>query len=116
MNKSIILVIIAAFFSAIGQILYKYAGNNLDNTLMSFILNPFVYLGILCYGIGFVFMLKALLDNEVTIVYPIMSTSFIFIVLISSVFFPNDIMTFKKWIGIIIIILGTYCVAKGGKK
>jgi uncharacterized membrane protein len=113
--SSIGLIVIAALFASAGQIFYKYAGNRLDGTIISFILNPFVYIDVLFYGMGFVFMLKALLKGEITVIYPIMATSFIWVALLSPLFFA-DSMSISKWIGIGIIIIGVYCVAKGGQK
>ena len=110
-NKAILLVSIAALFSAAGQIFYKFASNTIVD-VWSFILNPFVILGVLSYGTGFIFMLKALLHGEVTVIYPIMAINFIIVALLSPIFF-NDSMSIMKWIGIIIIILGVYFVAKG---
>jgi len=109
---SIVLMAISAIFSAAGQITYKFAGNRLDGTIMSFILNPFVYIGVIIFGIGFVFLLKALLKGEVTILYPIMSTSFIWIALLSPIIFGES-MGWNKWLGIGVIILGVYFIARG---
>ena len=114
--SSIVLIIIAAVFSSVGQVFYKYAGNRLDGTLMSFIANPYVYIGVLCYGVGFVFMLKALLKGQVTVIYPMMATSFIWVSIMSPIIFKTDSMSLGKWIGIGIIILGVYLVTKGGRQ
>lgn len=112
--SSIVLVSIAALFSAVGQIFYKLAANRLTD-IWSFILNPYVYVGILCYGAGFIFVLKALLKGEVTTIYPIMASSFIWVALSTAVIF-NDSMSLVKWAGIVIIILGIWAVAKGGQE
>lgn len=115
MNKAIIYAIIAAMFATIGQICYKLAANRLTD-VMSFILNPYVYVGVLFYGLGFIFTLKALLYGEVTTVYPMMATSFIWVSILSPIIFKTDSMSITKWVGVFIILLGTYFVAKGGKK
>ena len=121
MNKAIVYAMIAAVFASVGQIFYKFAANvGMDSyyptTIMSdFILNPYVYIGVLFYGAGFIFMLKALLYGEVTLVYPMMATSFIWVSILSPIIFKTDSMSVTKWIGIFIILLGVYFVAKGGK-
>ena len=114
--KAIIYVFIAALFASVGQIFFKFAANNNLIDVMSFIFNPYVYIGVLFYGLGFIFMLKALLYGEVTLVYPMMATSFIWVCLMSPFFFPADSVSLHKWIGIGIILIGVYFVAKGGKK
>ncbi len=75
-----------------------------------------MYLGVISYGIGLLFMLKALRRGELTVVYPILATSFIWVSLASPLFFPTDFMTMQKWIGIFIVSAGVSLVGKGRSK
>jgi uncharacterized membrane protein len=113
--SAILYVAIAAIFGSFGQIFYKYAANA-TTSVSTFILNPFLYLGVGLYGLGLIFMLKALRRGELTVVYPVMATSFIWVSLLSPIFFKTDFMTIQKWIGIAIIILGVTLVGKGRTK
>jgi drug/metabolite transporter (DMT)-like permease len=45
-----------------------------------------------------------------------MATSFIWVSILSPIFFPTDSTNSLKWLGIAIIIIGVWFVAKGGKK
>ncbi len=113
--SSIIYIAISAIICSFGQIFYKFGANRLTD-FYSFILNPFVYLGIGCYGIGLLFMIKALRRGELSVIYPIMATSFIWVCLLSPIFFHSDYMTPIKWVGIIIIMTGVSFVGIGGRK
>ena len=113
--SSIMYVAIAALFGSMGQILYKYAANNVTD-IASFILNPFLYFGGLAYGFGLIFMLKGLRRGELTVIYPVMATSFIWVSLLAPIFFESDSMTIHKWIGVAIIIAGVALVGKGRTK
>jgi len=113
--SAILLIVVAALFASAGQIFYKFAANKTVD-VMSFILNPFLYMGLFAYGIGLIFMLKALRKGELTVIYPVMATSFIWIGIASPIFFATDSMNLQKWIGIFIIIAGITSVARGRKK
>lgn len=112
---AIVLIVIAALFGSIGQIFYKLAANNLHD-VASFILNPYVYIGGLTYGVGLLFMLKALKHGELNVLYPMMATSFIWVSILSPIFFSTDIMSIRKWAGIVVILLGVALITKGRAK
>ena len=112
--KAIMFVLLAAMFAAIGQILYKLASNKIVD-IISFLFNPYIYVGVIIYAIGLFFTLKSLVYGEVSVVYPMMATSLIWVSLLSPLFF-NDSMTLIKWIGIGIIILGVFFISKGAEK
>lgn len=113
--SAIIFMLFSALFASIGQILFKFAANRTTN-VSTFILNPYLYYGGILYLIGLFFMIKALRRGELSVVYPILATSFIWVCLLSPVFFKTDIMNIKKWLGICIIILGVTLVGKGRSK
>jgi len=112
---SIMYVAIAALFGSLGQIFYKYAANSTTD-VHTFIFNPYLYAGGFLYALGLGFMLKALRRGELTVIYPVMATSFIWVSIISPYFFPADSMTIVKWIGVFVIIIGVALVGKGRLK
>lgn len=112
---SIAYVAVAALFGSVGQIFYKYAANATSD-VHSFFFNPYLYLGGFAYALGLVLMLKALRRGELTVVYPVMATSFIWVSLFSPLLFNADRMSPSKWTGIAIIILGVTLVGKGRKR
>lgn len=114
-TKAIVFMIVSAFLASFGQIFYKFAANNTSD-VYSFFANPYLYFGGLAYFIGLIFMIKALRRGELTIVYPILATSFIWVSLLTPFFFSNDVMTLRKWIGVIVIVVGVICVGSGRAK
>ena len=113
--SAILFMLVSALFASSGLILYKFAANNTFD-VMTFILNPYLYLGGLSYAAGLFFMLKALRRGELTVVYPVLATSFIWVSILSPIFFESDFMTIQKWIGVLIIIVGVSLVGKGRAK
>jgi undecaprenyl phosphate-alpha-L-ara4N flippase subunit ArnE len=113
--SSMLFIAVAALFASAGQVFYKFAANRTADVI-TFIANPFVYLGLFSYGVGLIFMLKAIRRGELTVIYPIMATSFIWVSLASPIFFKTDFMTLQKWIGIFVIIAGVTLLERGRKK
>ncbi|HME87537.1 MAG TPA: EamA family transporter [Candidatus Nanoarchaeia archaeon] len=113
--SAILFMILSALFASAGQILYKFAANS-THDIHTFFLNPFIYLGGLSYLSGMVFMIKALRRGELSVVYPVLATSFVWVSLLSPVFFSTDSMSLDKWIGVAIIIIGVSLVGKGRTK
>ncbi|MFC1727909.1 EamA family transporter [Nanoarchaeota archaeon] len=113
--SAIIFMVFAAIFASGGQIFYKFAANRTAD-FATLVLNPFLVLGLASYGIGLLFMLKALRRGELTVVYPILATSFIWVSLASPLIFKTDFMTPLKWIGVLIILAGVTLVSKGREK
>jgi uncharacterized membrane protein len=109
--SAIVFMIFSALFASAGQIFYKFAANNTQD-IATFFLNPWLYFGGISYSIGLLFMIKALRRGELTVVYPVLATSFIWVSLLSPLFFKTDSMTFQKWIGVLVIVIGVTLVGK----
>lgn len=114
-SSAIVFMLLSALLASFGQIFFKFAANNV-NDINSFIFNSNLYFGGICYLIAMVLMLKALRRGELSVVYPILATSFVWVSILSPLFFKNDIMTSQKWIGVAVIILGICLVGRGREK
>jgi drug/metabolite transporter (DMT)-like permease len=110
MNKgtptmAIVLMVLCTIFTSTGQILWKLGVMNVSfDNLITFFNLPFV-LGFVSYGIGFVLMLLAFRSGELSILYPIVATSYVWVSLISPWLFPSDFMNLWKWIGVTVILV-----------
>src|SRR3989344_5089172 len=114
---AILFIILTTVFTSIGQILWKFGVGKIilaePTTAFNF---PFL-LGFLSYGAGLIFMILALQRGELTVVYPIIATSYVWVSLLSPLFFP-DSMNGWKWMGIGFILLSVSLLGFGnsGKK
>jgi drug/metabolite transporter (DMT)-like permease len=81
---------------------------------ISFILNWQILLGIACYGIGAVLMIISLRGGEVTVLYPIITSSYIWVTISSSYFFGEAINPLRGF-GIFLIIAGILMITFGEK-
>ena len=109
-------MIFCTIFTSLGQLLWKFGVNkiNLDNFITLFNL-PFVF-GFVSYGIGAVLLLLAFKKGEMSVLYPIIATSYVWVSILSPWLFPTDSMNFIKWIGVIIILISVSLLGLGSTK
>ena len=111
---AIILMIICTIFTSSAQILYKIGANTLSFDIISIITNWQIISGVILYGLGAVLVVIALKGGEVTVLYPIITSSYIWVSL-GSVHFFGEKMNLFKWIGIFLIIGGIFIITIGEK-
>ncbi len=112
-HRSILLVIIAAVVSTLAQFLFKYASKTFSFSLYGTILNIPLIMGFMLYAsVAFIF-LYALKGGELTVLYPLMATSYIGVAIFSPLLFATDSLNLIKIAGTIVIILGIYFIGKG---
>ena len=115
-KRAILLVILSTFFNSAGQIFWKYGLNRIDFAHLWTILNMPFLLGIASYSLGISCLLPAFKRGELSVLYPIVATSFLWIALLSHFLFPSDTMNIWKWTGIIIILVSISILGYGGSK
>ena len=115
-SKAIVFIVWCTFFTSAGQVLWKLA---LKEVVL---FNPFTWInlwfisGFVSYGVGLIFMLLAFRRGEVTILYPILATSYVWVSITSPYFFPSDIMNAWKWAGVLVILGSVMLLSWGGQK
>jgi len=103
MNKIFFIVLLCAFLGAIGQLFFKKASDSLDYSILSIIGNKWLILGLIFYGIatmGYVFSLKY---GDLSVLYPIIATSYVFVMILSWKYLGESI-TYYKWLGTVGLI------------
>jgi len=113
---AIALMIPCTLFTSTGQILYKIGAESLSFEISSIIFNVPLIMGLLSYGIGLILLIIAFKGGELSVLYPIIATGYIWVSLASSFLFETDHMTVGKWIGVITIIVGVSLIGWGAKK
>jgi drug/metabolite transporter (DMT)-like permease len=109
------LILTSISMGAVGQILLKVGANKLGNIglsiggLFSIIKNYYILIGLVLFGTSFILWVKILTKNDLSYVYPMVSISYIIIVLASKFLF-NEPFTINKIIGITAIILGVFII------
>ncbi|MFC1648298.1 EamA/RhaT family transporter [Nanoarchaeota archaeon] len=112
---AILAIIICTIFTSLGQILWKLGVDYLDLSLLGLISNWHLWLGFVFYGIGAAIMIIALSKGELSVLYPFIALSFIWVALLSSQLL-NEAVNPVNWLGISSIILGVTMIGVGGSK
>lgn len=118
--KAILLVVICTALTSFGQIFLKYAANNLKlesltTLIVSAITTWQLYIGVLIYFLAAALLIIAFKFADLSVAYPIIATSYIWVALLSRYFF-NEILTSKNWLGILFILVGVSLTGFGGRK
>ena len=103
-HYAILLIIIGTIFSTFGQIMLKFASLSMTLDLFS-IINPPLFLGLLGYGGGAIFLISALKKGRLSLVYPFLALSYIWVSIASIIIF-NEQIPILRWLGIGSIIFG----------
>lgn len=97
MRTGIILMLISAFSTSTGQLMWKLGIDKIS----------LIPIGFLFYGLGALFMIKSLQKEKITVVYPVMCIGYIVSMGYGELFLGESITT-NKIIAIGLIIIGVY--------
>lgn len=109
------LMVLTTVFTSVAQVFYKFGASRLEFNFISLITNLPLITGMVLYVFGAVLMITAFKGGEVSVLYPIVATSYIWVSLMSAYFF-NDNLNLFRWIGIFAIILGVVFIGIGSKE
>ena len=109
-----LLVLFTTLLTSSAQILYKLGSATLTFDIISILTNHYLVGGILLYVVGGILIIVAFRGGEVSVLYPIIATSYIWVSLLS-VRFLGEIINVFKWLGIMAIILGIVLIGFGSK-
>ena len=110
--KLIILVIFAAFLGAIGALFIKKSSGHITLNLKSIITNKNLLFGGVAYLISVIIYLYSLNKGELSVIYPLVSTTYIWTTLFS-IKYLNEKINIWKIMGIVVIILGVIFIGIG---
>ena len=110
-----LLVLFTTLLTSSAQIFYKIGSATLTFDIISILTNHYLVGGILLYVIGGILIIVAFRGGEVSVLYPIIATSYIWVSLLS-VRFLGEIINVFKWLGIISIIFGIISIGFGSKE
>lgn len=124
--RTFIVAFLAALSAAIGEAILSYAmkrGGQVDmgqfshwvNLIMSVVRNSYIFLGVVFLAVYFFLYLIALSWADLSFVLPLTAVSYIFAAVLANVFLKEDV-TWLRWIGTVVIIIGITLIALDGKQ
>ncbi len=106
------LVILAATIGSLGPIYLKKSAKDFSLNLKKLITNRNLIIGLIFYGIGTVLFIPALRGGELSVLYPLVATTYIWVSFLS-VKMLGEKMNMFKWLGITAIIIGITFIGFG---
>jgi len=110
-----ILIFLNILLLVFGQILWKIGLMRLPNkdmiTIVTSIFTPYIFLGVLVYGVATFLWLFILSKKDLSMVYPLQSLTYV-LGMVSAYLFLNEKIPVIRWLGALLIIIGAYFIAK----
>ena len=111
------MIVVFTVFSAAAQVLLKFGTIQLkqDPSLAGLLTNFPLLGGMALYGIGAALMVLALRHGELSVLYPLISLSYVWVAILSVVVF-GEVMNVYKITGVCAIMAGVAVLGSGARK
>lgn len=106
------LVVLAAFLGSLGPIYLKKSAKDFGLNLKKLIKNYNLIIGLCFYAVGTVLFIPALRGGELSVLYPLVATTYIWVSL-WSIKLLKEKMNIFKWLGLFSIIVGITFIGFG---
>ena len=114
-RQSIALVFLCTLLGAAAQILFKRASAHFSLNLVEDATNVWLILGLLLYGGFTLLMVLALRQGELSMLYPIISLTYVWVTLLSYTMLGEKPNMMKN-VGITVIVVGVAVLGRGGRR
>ena len=115
------LILVDVALNVVGQLSLKFGMSRVGNFSLSLpslisvfaraAVNPFIILGVCCYGTGFLVWLVVLSNAVVSYAYPMISLGYVFTALLAWLLLGEHV-TATRFVGILITCLGVFIIAR----
>lgn len=118
-RRSVLIVVLCTLMGAAAQVLIKLGAGHLAHadliaTFWSIFTVPTLFAGYCLYGVFAVLMVYALRHGELSILYPVIALTFVWVSILSALIF-HEPMNAVKIIGITVIVAGVAVLGLGSK-
>ncbi|MGA2134465.1 MAG: EamA family transporter [Bryobacteraceae bacterium] len=110
------LVFCCTILGAAAQVLMKSGANHMaEPGLLGMLTNLPLMAGYTLYGISTLLLVVALKDGELSMLYPVIALTYVWVTVLSFLIFHDTLNPFKL-IGIVLIVTGVAVLGKGGRR
>ncbi len=109
---AIIAVLLCTLLTASAQIFYKFGIQKLSLAFPEVLLNYYIWIGLALYAVGAGILIIALRHGELSVLYPLIASGYIWVNLLSAYLFAEALNVWKV-AGIGVIIVGMLCIGLG---
>lgn len=109
---SFCLFAVAAFIGALGQFLYKSGADRTTGDIRSYVANPRLLAGVVCYVAVMVLFVAAFKrGGSLTVLYPVYASTFIWAAVIARIAYQTPIHPINV-AGMLLLIVGMYLLGR----
>lgn len=108
----VLIIVVGCLIGAYGAILLKKGSAKLKLNLKALIKNKNLILGFVMYGLSSVLYILALRGAELSVLYPLVSLTYVFIAILSKLILKESMGRYK-FIGMALIIFGVILIGIG---
>jgi multidrug transporter EmrE-like cation transporter len=106
LDRSVLLVFFCTIIGAAAQIFFKLGANSLAKpTPVQILTNPSLLLGYSLYGVSTMLLVLALRKGQLSLLYPIISLTYVWVTLLSIMIFKETLNVWKA-LGLAIVVAG----------
>ena len=109
------LVVFCTLLTSTAQLFYKWGAEKLQFDLVSIVTNVDLIIGMLLYIVGGTLLIISFRGGEVSVLYPIIATSYIWVSFMA-IYFLGETMNAYKWLGVFTIMVGMVLINYGSAK
>ena len=109
---SITIVLLISIVSALGAMFFKMGSGKFSLSVSGLFKNKNLIIGVILYGISVLFFAFSLKGGELSVLYPFISTGFIWTAFLSVRFLGESLNKYKL-LGILLIVIGVSAVGLG---
>jgi multidrug transporter EmrE-like cation transporter len=118
--QSLGLVFCCTLLGAAAQILMKSGAGHVTHPGMMGVMgdlftNPPLLAGYCCYGLSTLLLVLALRDGELSLLYPVIALTYVWVTILSLALFHETVNVFKT-MGIVSIVIGVGVLGRSGSK
>jgi drug/metabolite transporter (DMT)-like permease len=114
-RKSIALVFCCTILGAAAQLLMKVGMSHFNPQPLALLSNVPLIAGYALYGVNTLMLVLALRDGELSMLYPIIALTYVWVTLLSYLLLGEK-SNFYKNVGIATIVVGVAVLGRGGRK
>ena len=113
---SIALIVLSTLIGAAAQILLRFGADNLgDGGLAGILTNVSLIGGYACLAVNTLLVVVALRGGQLSVLYPIIALTYVWVTILSPMFFADKINAFKV-AGVFLIVLGVSLIGAGSRQ
>ena len=116
LDRSVLLVFFCTLIGASAQVFFKLGATAIARpTPIQILTNPSLLFGYCLYGVSTILLVLALRKGQLSLLYPVIALTYVWVTLLSIMIFHETLNVFKA-VGLAVIVAGVAVLGKDAKQ